>query len=77
MKQPENVCEMSIRQINKYFRDNDESNKWPICGKFNVTERAILRIRKRRRRGMYVCAGLEYYLCLESEIASIVNDPKL
>ena len=35
------INEMSIREINRHFRNEDESDKWPICGKFNVTERAI------------------------------------
>lgn len=59
---------MSIRAINRHFRNNDESEKWPICGKFNVTERAIRKVRKQGLNG-----GLEYYLALESEIARIVN----
>lgn len=74
MKQPKNVCEMSRRQINAYFRENDESHKWPICGRFNATERAIRRIRRRRREGLCVYPGLEYYLTLENEISVIVNN---
>ena len=73
----EKINKMSIRQINAYFRENDESNLWPICGRFNVTERAIRRIRKKRHDGLCVNAGLEYYLTLETEISEIVNDPKL
>ena len=70
------INEMSIRQINKMFRENDESKLFPICGKFNVTERAIRRIRKRRRDGLCVNPGYEYYLTLENEISEIVNDEK-
>ena len=77
MQEPKNVNEMSIRQINAYFRENDDSRSYPICGRFNVTERAIRRIRKRRREGLEVYPGLEYYLTLEREISEIVNDPKL
>ena len=76
MEEPKNVCEMSIRQINRYFRENDESNKFPICGKFNVTERAIRKIRRLRREGLCVEEGLEYYLTLEREIGEIVNDER-
>ena len=65
------INEMSIRQINKHFRNEDDSDKWPICGKFNVTERAIRKIRKQGLNG-----GLEYYLALEAEISRIVNDEK-
>ena len=68
------INEMSIRGINRYFRNEDESDKWPICGKFNVTERAIRRIRKQRRDGMEINEGLEYYLALEAEISNIVNN---
>jgi hypothetical protein len=70
------INEMSIREINRYFRNEDESDKWPICGKFNVTERAIRKLRELRRKGMDINEGLEYYLALESEISDIVNNEK-
>lgn len=73
MQEPKNVNEMSIRQINAYFRENDESHLWPICGRFNATERAIRRIRRLRQQGLCVYPGLEYYLTLEQEISDIVN----
>lgn len=74
MEQPRNVDEMSIRQINAYFRENDDSHLWPICGRFDATERAIRRIRRRQREGLCVYPGLEYYLTLEHEISEIVNN---
>ena len=77
MRQPENVNEMSVRQVNAYFRRHDDSRLWPVCGRFNATERAIRRIRRLRRQGMEVYPGLEYYLALEREISEIVNDPRL
>ena len=73
MIEPKNVNEMSIRQINAYFRENDDSNKWPICGRFNLTERAIRKLRLQRRQGLCVNPGLEYYLALENMIGEIVN----
>lgn len=73
MLEPKNVNEMSVREINRYFRNNDESHKWPICGRFNATERAIRKLRKLRRDGLYVSPGLEYYLSLERLIGEIVN----
>ena len=73
MQEPKNVNEMSIRQINAYFRENDESHLWPICGRFNATERAIRRIRRLRQQGLCVYPGLEYYQTLEREISDIVN----
>ena len=70
------INEMSIREINRHFRNEDESDKFPICGKFNVTERAIRKLREYRRQGMVINEGLEYYLALEDEIGRIVNDEK-
>lgn len=70
------INEMNIREINRHFRNEDESDKFPICGKFNVTERAIRRLRKQRREGLVLNEGLEYYLALEAEIGRIVNDEK-
>ena len=76
MQEPNNVNEMSIRQINAYFREHDESHLFPICGKFDVTERAIRKLRKLRHDGLCVSEGLEYYLALEDMIGEIVNDEK-
>lgn len=73
----EQINEMSIRQINAYFRKNDDSHLYPIFGRFNATERAIRRIRNRRREGLCIDSGYEYYLTLENEISEIVNDPRL
>ena len=70
------INEMSIREINRHFRNEDDSDKWPICGKFNVTERAIRKLREYRRQGMIINEGLEYYLALEAEISDIVNDER-
>lgn len=76
MQEPNNVNEMSIRQINAYFREHDESHLFPICGKFDVTERAIRKLRKLRHDGLCVSEGLEYYLTLENMISEIVNDER-
>lgn len=73
MQEPKNVNEMSVREINRYFREHDESHKWPICGRFNATERAIRKLRKLRHDGLDVSPGLEYYLSLERLIGEIVN----
>lgn len=61
--------EVSKRKINYFFRLMDQSNSFPIFGKFNATERAIRRI----RRNFPGLEGLEYYLTLESEVSRIVN----
>ena len=60
----------TTRQINAYFRANDESHKWPICNKFDATERAIRRLRK---TGLYN-GGLAYFLALDAELSTIVNN---
>lgn len=65
--------DLSIRQINKLFRAGDKSHKWPVCGRFNVTERAIRRLRKLRRQGLELNAGTEYANALDKEISQIVN----
>ena len=62
----------SKRQINAYFRANDESHLWPICNQFDVTERAIRRLR-RLDDGCLADGGLEYFIALDAEISRIVN----
>lgn len=65
---------MSKRAINKYHRSIDDNSKlWPICGKFNATERAIRRVRRFQAQTGTPIEGLEYWLALESELSNIVN----
>lgn len=61
------------RRINKVFAKYDESEKWPVCGRFDVTQRAIRRVQKMRRDGLVLNTGYEYALALENEISNIVN----
>lgn len=61
--------------INCMFRAQDDSNKWPISGKFNVTERAIRHARK-FERDSDVMSPLEYALFLEQDMSTIVNNSK-
>jgi hypothetical protein len=61
-----------LRKINKKFREKDESHLWPVCNKFNISERAI---RKARLYGPYDSA-FEYQTVLEHITSTIVNDPK-
>ena len=65
----------NIREINRLYRAQDDSHLWPIRGRFNVTERAIRRVRRLARDygGMY---GLEYAYAIEQEIGEIVNDER-
>ena len=67
------VTDMSIRQINQLFRKHDESHKWPICGRFNATERAIRRVRSVMRCNG-ATGGFEYALLLDEVIGKIVNE---
>lgn len=67
------VADMTIRQINRLFRQHDDSHKWPICGRFNATERAIRRLRRLCARGLVLSEGDEYAAALDNEIAAVVN----
>lgn len=61
---------MTIRQISRLFRQHDTSALWPICGRFNATEKAIRRL---RRTGYAYTDGLEYAYALDAAISRIVN----
>ena len=63
----------NIAAINALFRRQDESHLWPINGRFDVTERAIRRLRRLAREGAAIEPGLEYALALDAEISAIVN----
>ena len=63
----------NIRAINKLYREQDESDLWPIRGKINVTDRAIRKARKiAQANGPYY--GLEYCYTLELIMSEIVNN---
>lgn len=74
MLEPINVGDMSVKQINALFRENDESDKFPVYGQFNATERAIRRLRRKRREGLEVHAGLEYYLAIKNELFKVIEE---
>ena len=59
--------------INRAFRAQDESHLYPVCNRFNVTERAIRRLRRYERAGACIGDGFEYALTLETEMSHIVN----
>ena len=63
------------RIINKLYRAQDDSDKWPISGKFNVTDRAIRHAQK-FERASDIMSPLEYALFLEQDTSTIVNDSK-
>jgi hypothetical protein len=63
------INELSKRAIESIFHKQDESHLFPVYGRFNVTNRAIGRLKRQGQR----LRGLEYYLALEQELSSIVN----
>ena len=62
----------NISFINKLFLIFDESHKYPVNGKFNVTQRAIYRV-ARIATIVGSSYGLEHATALNAEIADIVN----
>ena len=66
----------NITAINKLFREQDESNLYPINGRFNATERAIKQSRKMAQYNGG-CYGLEYCYQLDHLISQIVNNPNI
>jgi hypothetical protein len=66
----------TIENINRTFRQTDESHLWPINGKFNATERAIRKVRKSVRAGLFINDPESYRAILEDEITRIVNDER-
>ena len=55
------------------MRDQDESHLWPVCNKYNVTERAIRRIRDAIRQNLVIESPLEYYAAIDAAISDMVN----
>lgn len=63
------------REINKEFREKDDSDLWPICGRFSVAERAIRKARDFvRLSGGDFESALEYRYFLEGQASAIVNE---
>ena len=60
-------------QIERLLLAQDDSHLWPVRGKFNATKRAIGRIKRAEKNGLYIESPLEYALILDAEISSIVN----
>lgn len=67
------VADMTVRQVNRLFRQHDDSHKWPICGRFNATERAIRRLRRLCAQGHVLSEGDEYAAALDNELSAVVN----
>lgn len=62
------------KAVFKHYRNNDESPLYPIHNSFNVTERAIQRLRRFEREGGFYLLGLELCLSLDDLISEIVNN---
>ena len=63
-------------EANREFRLKDESHKWPIRDKFNVTERAILHIRRAVQMGLTIESIEHYKQLIDQECSLIVNDQR-
>jgi len=62
----------NIKEINRLYRKQDESHLYPICNRFDVTERAIRKARAFQRDAGAVY-GLEYSLLIDGILSDIVN----
>ena len=74
----EKICDIadgSRQIINKMYREQDESNMWPISNKFNATERAI-RTACRFEKDAGEMSPLEYAYFLDAELSRIVNNER-
>lgn len=63
----------NLRVVNRVMRELDESHKFPICRRFNATERAILAMR--RHGWVFYCDKVQDYVWqVDSLISQYVND---
>ena len=62
------------KDVDKLFIAQDDSNLWPVCGKFNVTKRAINRVKRLEHEGLELDDLLSYALTLENIMSEIVNN---
>jgi hypothetical protein len=60
--------------INRHFRAEDESHLYPVCGRFNATERAIRKVRREFAECGIPCTGLEYAVAIDATLDSIISD---
>lgn len=70
------ITPQELRTVNRKFRQSDASDLWPICGRFNVTERAIKRTQKFQRESGIAWDSADHYTeFLDQSISEIVNNP--
>ena len=71
----QDVTDYTRDEINKLFKDNDDSHLWPVEDAFNATDAAIQVLRDKELEGAVIpIGGFEYALALDSEISRIVNE---
>lgn len=61
--------EWDYKQVKKWFLDHDESSKWPVNGKFNITKKCINFLDKNDPP----TNSYEYGLALDTLISNAVN----
>jgi hypothetical protein len=62
-----------LKTANQYLRGVDQSNLWPINGRYNVTNRAIRHVQVAIRHGLVIDSIEDYVAIVEEEISIIVN----
>ena len=68
------IAKSEIREVNMIARLADDSQLWPVRGRFNVTERAIRQARKVRAECGECYDRQQYEELLADLVAAIVND---
>lgn len=64
------------RLIHKRFREQNDDNLWPICGRFSTIDRAIGRAKRFIAETGEPHDNLGYSLLLDSIMSEIVNNPR-
>lgn len=59
--------------INRLYRRQDQSHLPPVNNRFDVTLRAIGRVRRWMREAEQDLAGLEYAYAIEEQLTAIAN----
>ncbi len=67
------VSDLSTHEINKLFKQYDESHLWPVCNQFDATQVAIDRLNSEILPHMGPTGGIEYASMLDQETSNIVN----
>lgn len=62
-----------LRKLNRLLRQRDDSSLWPICGRFNATDRAIRWYSRRYFAANGPCSAYEYVLGVEAKVSEYVN----